>query len=251
MKILALDTSQLQAAVALLDGDAPALRVAASAVGSTSVSHSESILPLIDQVLGCTLAGKKVAELDAFAVGVGPGSFTGVRIGCATIKALAQATSKPVIPFSSLKALVFSAAERIDVGLAALVNAYQGLVFTGAIEAPFKGAAEWREQAIAAADFSRARFSANGAPREATLCGSGAHLYWSKIEEIARETGVRASLSDVQWATPEGVARAVAEELGRGKPALKRYSEITANYLRASQAEIKLNGEDGHGKSDA
>jgi len=112
MKLLAVDTSQLQAAVCLLDGG----RVLAGHTGSVDVAHSEGLLAHVDALLrGASL---RLDQLDGFAAGVGPGSFTGIRIGCATIKALAQVLDKPVVAFSSLRATALS----LDAGMRATTS---------------------------------------------------------------------------------------------------------------------------------
>ena len=99
MTILSLETSAAVASVALLrDG-----KVLAEAACDASKKHAETVLPAIDALLrgaGCAMAG-----LDAFAVDVGPGSFTGVRIGVCLANGFALAMAKPVIPVDALRAL--------------------------------------------------------------------------------------------------------------------------------------------------
>jgi tRNA threonylcarbamoyladenosine biosynthesis protein TsaB len=69
--------------------------------------HSQKLLTLIDEVL--KLAGETVETLDGIAVSIGPGSFTGLRIGLSTAKGLAYACKKPLLAVSTLQALVFGA----------------------------------------------------------------------------------------------------------------------------------------------
>lgn len=99
MTILSLETSAAVASVALLrDG-----KVLAEAACDASKKHAETVLPAIDALLrgaGCAMAG-----MDAFAVDVGPGSFTGVRIGVCLANGFALAMAKPVIPVDALRAL--------------------------------------------------------------------------------------------------------------------------------------------------
>lgn len=77
--ILAVDASSVTAAAALCSGDGTVVR---SDFLHSGLTHSETLLPMIRRVLGDT----SVADLDAIAVTAGPGSFTGVRIGVATVK---------------------------------------------------------------------------------------------------------------------------------------------------------------------
>lgn len=221
MNVLALDTSQIQATVCLLtDG-----KLRAQASGSVQVAHSEALLPLIDALL--KQERLTLAELDTFAAGVGPGSFTGIRIGCATIKALAQVTRRPIIPFSSLRATVLSVLNP-GCDVVALVNAYQGQVFAGWTMPN----GEWREDVLSAADWRKLHFEEvrnNAQGRTIRFCGTGAKLYWAAVEE-----GEGTELTSVAYLNADGIARACVDQ-----PAVS-YAKLIANYLRSSQAEFKL-----------
>ncbi len=99
MKILALDSTALTASVALCE-DQTLLAEYTLENGNT---HSETLLPMIESVL--KLFGLTTNDLDLFAAAAGPGSFTGVRIGAATLKGLAFDTQKPCLGVSTLEAL--------------------------------------------------------------------------------------------------------------------------------------------------
>lgn len=100
MKVLGLDTSTLTSGIAVLvDG-----KVVAEARHDAS-AHKSDLLVAIDDV--CKRAGVAPMELDAIAVGAGPGSFTGLRIGMATAKGIAFAAGKPLWAVSSLAALAW------------------------------------------------------------------------------------------------------------------------------------------------
>lgn len=127
MKLCALDTSTLVASVAVVD-DATVLARRDSDVDT----HSDNLLVLIDEA--CKAAGVRVGELDAIAVGLGPGSFTGLRIGMATAKGIAYAGGKPLYGVSSLAALALDLAAETDDASAVLVpalDARRGEVFAG------------------------------------------------------------------------------------------------------------------------
>ncbi len=99
MKILALDSSAIVATVALCE-DEELLGEYTIRNGNT---HSETLLPMVESLLG--FFSLSPDEIDLFAVSAGPGSFTGVRIGAATVKGLAFDTQKPCIAVSTLEAL--------------------------------------------------------------------------------------------------------------------------------------------------
>ena len=89
--ILNLDTSSKKFILAVSNGE----KVLASSQTKPGKVLSDSIIPLVDKIL--KKAGVKLKGLNAFAIGLGPGSFTSLRVGVSTVKALSLATGKPVI----------------------------------------------------------------------------------------------------------------------------------------------------------
>lgn len=122
MLILAIDSTAVAASVALLSDGAP---LAAFHLNNGN-THSETLLPMAESVLRCT--GKTVNDIDLFAVSAGPGSFTGVRIGVATVKGLAFGKGKPCVGVSTLEAL---AENLVPTGglLCPVMNARRGQVY--------------------------------------------------------------------------------------------------------------------------
>lgn len=99
--ILSVDSSSVTAAAALCDDDCNILN---SEFSHSGLTHSETLLPMIKRVMG----DRSFDQLSAVAVTVGPGSFTGVRIGVATVKGLAFASDIPCVPVSSLEAVAYN-----------------------------------------------------------------------------------------------------------------------------------------------
>jgi tRNA threonylcarbamoyladenosine biosynthesis protein TsaB len=102
VKILTIDTSSNCSSVALSNGTS----LLGECILGEDRCHSGRLLDSISKLLAA--AGLTPDGLDAFAVSLGPGSFTGVRVGIATVKGLAIATKKPVIGFSSLAMLAMN-----------------------------------------------------------------------------------------------------------------------------------------------
>ncbi len=195
--ILAVDTSQLQSSICLLTKDG--LILVDSIQGSTQASHSKSLLPLIDELLKRNK--QTIAEIETYAVGVGPGSFTGIRIGCSTIKAFAQVFQKPILSFSSLKACYYSHSEKPVENFVFLQNAYQGMVFAGWFES-----AKWNEGAFTEAELP------------------------TKFDS---KTIFKKDLPIINT----GILQATLDSLN--EKSFTDYSSLKANYLRPSQAEAK------------
>ena len=96
MKILAADTSAKAASVCIADEDA----ILGESFLNIALTHSQTRMPMLEQLRKST--GTAVSELGAVAVNVGPGSFTGVRIGVAAVKGLAFADDLPCVPVSTV-----------------------------------------------------------------------------------------------------------------------------------------------------
>ena len=124
MPILALDTSTLVSSVAVASED----KLIAEIILQTKLTHSEVLMPHIKQVLLMAKISKE--ELDGIAISIGPGSFTGLRIGLATAKSLAYALNLPIVGVSTLEALAYHYAVP-GIYIAALLDAQKGNAYAG------------------------------------------------------------------------------------------------------------------------
>lgn len=134
MKLLGLDTATSATAVALLDSATGAVheRRDDPAPGARP-RHTARLLALIAEVMRD--AGTDWGAIDRIAVGTGPGTFTGLRIGVATARALARATGIELVGISTLHALALAAAGEARPGeraVAAVIDARRGELFTAA-----------------------------------------------------------------------------------------------------------------------
>jgi tRNA threonylcarbamoyladenosine biosynthesis protein TsaB len=102
MNILAIDSTAIVASVALCDDD----KLIALYTVNNGNTHSETLLPMVESIL--KQAKLTASDIGLFAVSNGPGSFTGVRIGCATTKGLAFGREVPCIGVSTLEALAYN-----------------------------------------------------------------------------------------------------------------------------------------------
>lgn len=102
MLTLGLDTTAGTASAAILSDD----RLLCEYTMNSGNTHSTTLLPMIENMLA--LLGKKTSDIDLYACAVGPGSFTGVRIGTATVKGLAYPYDTPCVPVSALEALAYN-----------------------------------------------------------------------------------------------------------------------------------------------
>lgn len=138
-RLLALDTSTSTLTAALLEGD----QIQGEVQSQSERNHSVNLLPSIQELLRS--AGWKPADLDAVAVGQGPGSYTGVRIAVTAAKTLAWTIGKPLIGVSSLEAMAWGAYHRRANSVAGttwivpLMDARRGQVYTALFAADEAG----------------------------------------------------------------------------------------------------------------
>lgn len=124
MKILGIDSSGLTASAAIVSED---ILVAEFTVNNKQ-THSQTLLPMIDQVI--KMSGIGLEELDGIAVAAGPGSFTGLRIGSSTAKGMALVLNKPIISVPTLEGMAYRMAGCSGV-ICPLMDARRNQVYTG------------------------------------------------------------------------------------------------------------------------
>jgi tRNA threonylcarbamoyladenosine biosynthesis protein TsaB len=226
--VLALETALGTPGIALLrDGELVAERTL-----PPTRPVSEELLPGIDALLA--LCGSALDAVDAFAVSVGPGSFTGIRVGVATVKGLAFGGARPVAAVSTLAALACAAGTPGD-SVAAIVDARRAEVYAGVYELTQGGPLpKLADGLYTVADL------APRLPPSCVLVGDAASLY-AEVWTAALGSGARVH--------PEALARSCAFQVGRlGHALLAAGGGIGAEalcprYLRRAEAEARRMGE--------
>jgi tRNA threonylcarbamoyladenosine biosynthesis protein TsaB len=181
MRVLALDTTTRAGSVAVVEDG----RVLVERSGDATRTHAERLpAEVLDALTAAQLA---LTDIDLFAVGSGPGSFTGLRIGIATIQGLALVGEKRVAPVSALRALAEAASSGLSVGarVGAWMDAHRRDVFSALYEIQrASGQAvstlvEIESPTVARPADTLARWSTLGLP--AAVCGDGAELYADQV----------------------------------------------------------------------
>jgi tRNA threonylcarbamoyladenosine biosynthesis protein TsaB len=227
VRVLAVETSTLTGAVALLETGA----VVAESRVSVAVTHGERLMAAIDGVLRA--ARWDLADVEAFAVALGPGSFTGLRIGLSTVKGLAFATGKPVAGVPTLDALAW-ALPFCAYPVCPVLDAKKGEVYAG-LYRTLEGRLEVleRPRAVAPATLAEELRASTAGPL--VFVGDGVAPFSSVLTEIL---GARAWLAPADLRLPSAVT---VGELGgwaldRGEAADP--ATLVPLYLRASEAEL-------------
>jgi tRNA threonylcarbamoyladenosine biosynthesis protein TsaB len=217
--VLGIDTSTRTAGIALVADDRGIL----VETRHTGEGRSADLLVAIDAL--CKDAGVAPRALDAVAIGAGPGSFTGLRIGMATAKGIAFAAGRPLWTVSSLAALALDgfAASAGDAPIAAILDARRGEVFAGCFRSGVIPVPLAPERVLAPGDL--AAWIAEIAPG-ARLCGDalGAHP-------------MLAALGD-RWLPPTTPSGSAVAKLALAGPRADALLDGAPSYIRPAEAEV-------------
>lgn len=123
MKILSLDTASRSCSVAVVDDET----VIAELTVNHGRTHTEVLMGMIQRALG--MGDLSISDVDGFAATIGPGSFTGLRIGLSSVKGLAVATKKPLVGVSTLEALAYGVSFSQKL-ICPMLDARRGEVYT-------------------------------------------------------------------------------------------------------------------------
>jgi tRNA threonylcarbamoyladenosine biosynthesis protein TsaB len=241
--ILSVETATLGGSVCIARGN----KVLASSVGNPEISHSNSLLNDITECLAT--AQVLLRGIDLFAAASGPGSFTGLRIGLATVKALSATLGRPCVGIPTLHAIAHAAGP--STATLALLPAGRGEVFVQMFSVS-------KDANVIALDTPAhlapqqifARYSANTTIK---LSGPGAHVHHEFLRELAQKNGTPvfdelngSAERDLQpgWTlTPmdrdlsQSVAALALQELDRDN--VGSAHSLSAIYVRPSDAELK------------
>ena len=220
MIILGMDTCSANAAVAVMNDK----KLIGEFVISNDRTHSQVIMPLVDDML--KKCGLDISDIDVFAVSVGPGSFTGLRIGMATVKTLAQFCKKPIIGVSSLDSLYENCA-LFDGIVCPIIDARHGEVYN----ALYKDGKRITDYRVVSVDWLIEQL--NG--QKVCFCGDGVLTYGDKLAQCTDFTVATQNIS-MQKASSLCIAaykRAINNDFD------DVYSLLPV-YLRKSQAEREL-----------
>ncbi len=239
MKILGIDTSTSCGSIGLVDGES----VVAECLLDVTTTHSERLLNSIEHILRQT--GGTVGELDGWAISLGPGSFTGLRIGVSTIKGLAFATGKPVAGIPTLDALACNVSPTPHL-ICPILDARKGEIFTSLYRYDDAGAlarvsayqAIRPEDLVNRIDSTLRLMDTNAGARSGLtlFLGNGVKIY---RDYLRTSLGTLAAFVPDPLNLPRGstVARLGLIRIQKGE--VLDLSSFAPIYVRASEAEIK------------
>lgn len=201
-------------------------------LGSISVAgkaRQESVTPALNQLCGWT--GIDLAQVGGIAVGIGPGLFTGLRVGVETAKTLAQVLGVPIVGITSLDALAFAVRHTHKL-IVAVIDGRRGEVFSAIYRALPGGVVRGSDYSVATPDHLAAELQT--LPGEMLAVGDGAILYRDQLEEL----GSRVEFASTIRAHPEAAALVELAVPRFLREEHDRLHDVLPMYLRKSDAEI-------------
>lgn len=244
MYVLGIETTGAFASAALLHDD----RIIGHITGSDRFSHLQNLIPQVETVV--KESKLSLGDVDVIAVSRGPGSFTGIRIGVSTARALSQILDIPCVPVSSLEALAMRGAEHFlcngaaagmpaiggtsEVLICPMLDARRSQVYAGGYY--LKGGLP--VEAVEAGPYMLEEFlsKVEEYPR-ILLLGDAADKYEEKIKEI-RPEGIETAEESIRYQDAAFTAK-LGAAVFREKGGVS-YNETEPDYMRIAEAERKL-----------
>jgi tRNA threonylcarbamoyladenosine biosynthesis protein TsaB len=198
------------------------------AVSVAGKARQESVTPALDQLRSWT--GVELSQVGGVAVGLGPGLFTGLRVGIETAKTLAQVLGVPIVGITSLDALAFSVRHTHKL-IVAVIDGRRGEVFYAIYRALPGGVVRGSDYAVATPDHLSAELET--LPGEMLAVGDGAILYGDQLA-----LGSRVEFASPMRAHPEAAALVELAVPRFLREEHDRLHDVVPMYLRRSDAEI-------------
>ena len=218
MLLLVTDTSGKNGSIALARADEGAN--SPEVIASVPLAGGTFSAQLVPQIAGLLAAhGFRRNQLDAFIVVSGPGSFTGLRVGLAAIKALAEILNKPIVPVSLLEVAAVSSNQQGTI--AAVLDAGRGELYVGQYEVRDDESRLIRERLLTKGEFSSAIGAALVVTRDEAVAPAAAN----GIEPTLKVVIDSANIARVGWQKMRAGQTVTPEQLD-------------ANYIRRSDSEI-------------
>ena len=222
MIILAIDSTAVSGSVAICKDERLLCQITLN-IGNT---HSETLLPMVEDALG--VCGMTTDDVELFACDEGPGSFTGVRIGVATVKGLAFGTKKPCVGVSTLEALAYSLSGFEGVACP-VMNARRGQVYNALFEVKNGEMTRLCEDRAISIEELEAELIALDKP--VFLAGDG----YDVTLEGFKSFECKYTPEPMRYQSGYSVAQVALKKYREGL--CQSDSELTATYLRLPQAE--------------
>jgi tRNA threonylcarbamoyladenosine biosynthesis protein TsaB len=225
MKILALDTTSPQGSVALLEDNELLGEITLAGAGTPSQYLLKGVDFLLHQF------SLTIKDMEGYAVAAGPGSFTGIRVGLSTVKALGLASGKPIAPISGLKALAYKVISAEGSPVAVMMDARKGEVFAALMDKSENGGLI---ELVSEGAYRPQDFLDLLPKKKVYFIGSGVKVYYQRVINTLAERAILSRRS-LFMAYEVGLLGWLKLKEGKGLSPEK----VEPIYYRPSQAEEK------------
>lgn len=225
MKILAVDSSSVTASVAITENG----KVLAENFINNGLTHSQTLMPMVEKTIN--ESGISVKDIDLFAITHGPGSFTGVRIGIASIKGMADALDKKCLPISTLEAIA-EPLRNEDVIACAVMDARCNQVYTAIFN---NGERLCDDKAVLIDELGE---ELKQYDKRIVFIGDGSVLCYDKLHEIIQDCDV--ADEKIRYVHGESIGFVAENKIKNGEEPINS-ANLVPFYLRLPQAERELN----------
>ena len=231
MRILALDSSGLVASVAVVESGAKEEETIAEYTVNYKKTHSQTLLPMLDEV--AKMIELDLTAIDAIAVAGGPGSFTGLRIGSATAKGLGLALDKPLIHVPTLEGLAYNLCGTEGI-VCPIMDARRGQVYTGIYEFRGKELVVLEDQMAVSIEELGERLHTY--QKRITFLGDGVPVFKEALtDRIMTDCEISFAPANMNRQRAASVGALAIRYYEEGKT--ETAAEHQPDYLRVSQAE--------------
>jgi len=232
MRLLSIETSTALGGVAIVEEPQ---RLVAETRLSVRAVHSERLIPEIDTLL--RRAGLKIGDIDVFSASIGPGSFTGLRIGLSTLKGLAFATKKPIVTVPTLESMAWNL-PFCPYPICPLLDARKGELYVGG----FLWEEDSPKRLFAETNLKVEEIAPLFKDDKIVFLGEGSEMY---KDEIIKVFGNRAIFAPPHLGVllPSSAAFLGLRKALRGE--FEEPSLLRPLYIRKSEAELKNPPKDG------
>ena len=225
MKILSVDSSSVSASVSITE---KGITLAESFINN-GLTHSQTLMPMVEKTLKDS--GVSIKDIDLFAITNGPGSFTGVRIGIASVKGMADALNKKCVAVSTLEAIAEPLKDK-DYIACAVMDARCNQVYTAIFE---NGKRICEDKAVLIDELGVELKSFN---KPIIFIGDGSVLCYEKLKDIV--TNIDVADESIRYVHGSSVGFVAEEKLKNGEKPIDS-ANLVPFYLRLPQAERELN----------
>ena len=225
MKILSVDSSSVSASVSITENG---ITLAESFINN-GLTHSQTLMPMVEKTL--KESGVSIKDIDLFAITNGPGSFTGVRIGIASVKGMADALNKKCMVISTLEAIA-EPLKNEDSIACAVMDARCNQVYTAIFE---NGKRLCEDKAVLIDELGVELKNYN---KKVVFIGDGSVLCYEKLKDIV--TDISVADENIRYIHASSIGRLAEDKIENGEEPIDS-AKLVPYYLRLPQAERELN----------